>query len=233
MAEIRLDREDADGGLPDICMSCGEEATVTKTKKMSWCPPWVGFLILVAWPVWLVVMLVLTKRATLQAPMCDQHKSHWFNRILLVAGSFFLFAFIGVAGFVLVSALQPQGGDLGLVAGLGAVGLFVAWIIVLVIAQNTAIRPKEITDSHIVLLGVSSEFVDAYEELDRERRARRRKRRQQREEEDEDEEEEEPRPRKKSAPSDAIQEKKRLPKPDEFEDQPRPRKKRPPVEDDD
>jgi hypothetical protein len=65
MAEIRLDREEADGGLPDICMCCGEEATVTKTKKMSWCPPWVGVLFLAGLLPYIIVMLIMTKRARL------------------------------------------------------------------------------------------------------------------------------------------------------------------------
>ena len=50
MAEIRLQLDEADGGLPDICMRCGSEATVTKTKTMSWCPQWVGVLILAGVP---------------------------------------------------------------------------------------------------------------------------------------------------------------------------------------
>jgi hypothetical protein len=165
--------------------------------------------------------------------LCDQHKGHWFNRGLLIGGSLVLFSLIGFAGFLVLVVFQPPGGrnDLGSFACIGGLVLFIAWIIIAAIAQNTAIRPKEITDSEIVLQGVSSEFVDAYEELESERRARRRKRRQQRDEEDEDEEEE-PRPRKKQAPSDAVQEKKRRPVKDEFEDQPRPRKKRPPSDDD-
>jgi hypothetical protein len=46
--------------------------------------------------------------------------------------------------------------------------------VVVVAAQATAIRPKEITDNGIKLTGVSQGFVDAYEEQeDREREARR------------------------------------------------------------
>src|SRR5207247_1179889 len=100
MAEIRLDLGEADGYLPDICMCCGGAATVTKTRKMSWCPPWVGVLILAGLIPYAIVAMILTKRATVQVPLCDQHKGHWFNRALLAFGSFFLFTAIGGAAFV-------------------------------------------------------------------------------------------------------------------------------------
>lgn len=231
MAEIRLDLEEADGGLPDICMCCGEEATVTKTKKMSWCPPWVGFLILVAWPVWLVVMLIMTKRATLQAPLCEQHKGHWFNRNLIVIGSLFLLGGLGALIFVLAVIIPPRGADdYGPFACLGAVLLFIVWIVILVVVQNTAIRPKEITDHEITLAGVSDAFVEAFEETRGERRSSRRRRRPQLDEDDDFDDE--PRPRKKASGSDGIVDKKRRRIDEDDDNPPPPKKKRPPVDED-
>jgi hypothetical protein len=207
MADVRMNLEEADGGLPAICMRCGEEATVTKTKKMSWCPQWVGFLILVAWPIWLVVTLILTKRATVQAPLCDNHKGHWFYRTLIILGSLAVFGVLGIGSFALIMSLQQPGGrnDNAGFACLLPVGLFVVWIIILVIVQQTAIRPKEITDTHITIQGVSSEFSEAVQDLQHERRERRRERRRRAMEDEEDDEP--PPPRKKNRPSsDAIEE---------------------------
>jgi len=52
--------------------------------------------------------------------------------------------------------------------------VFVAFLVVVIAAQATAIRPEEITDRGIRLTGVCMSFVDAYRDMeDRERAARR------------------------------------------------------------
>src|SRR5437016_3362932 len=130
MADIRLYLEEADGGLPAICMCCGGDATVTKVRKMSWCPPWVNALIFAGWLPYLIVAMILTKRATVQVPLCDQHQGHWFNRNLLVGGSFAFFTLIGLVAFGLMFALDlnPRAVDdlMGFVC-LGTAGLFLVW----------------------------------------------------------------------------------------------------------
>ncbi len=231
MAEVRVNLDDADGRLPDVCMCCGEEATTTTTKNMSWCPPWVGVLVLVAVPVYLVVMLIMTKRAKVQVPLCEDHKGHWFNRHLIVWGSFALVALLGLAIFIMMMALPREHTDrIGPFACIGGLVLFIAWLVVLIVCQSTAIRPKEITDDDITLQGVSEAFVDAVEDAYRERRARRKKKRLERHDDDE-EEDVAPRPRKKSS-SDGVVDKKRRRDADEEEDEPPPRKKRRPIDDD-
>ena len=203
MADIRLDLEEADGDLPPVCLCCGEPATVTKTKRMSWCPPWVGVLILGGLLPYLIVVLILTKRATLQAPFCAAHQGHWFNRNLLVWGTFVFLGFLGGGLFALLILIQRPGEDHLMAFGcLGVVVFFVIWVVIVVAAQNTAIRPKEITDSDITLQGVSDAFVDACEEEDRRRRAKRR----QRYDWDDDDVDEPPPRKKKRPPSDAIEE---------------------------
>jgi hypothetical protein len=234
MAEIRLDREEADGYLPNICMCCGEEATVFKTRKMSWCPPWVGVLILVAWPVWLAVTIIMTKRTTIQAPFCDQHKGHWFNRTLLISLTGVALAAIVIPAFIFAITLGDRpgrGNDFAPFVCIGGVVLFVVWLILVIIAQSTAIRPKEITDYEITLQGVSNEFVDAMEERDRARRSRRRQRRDELDDDydDEEDEDEPPPPRKKAPSSDAIRDEKRRRAEAIEEDEPAPRKKRRPA----
>jgi hypothetical protein len=218
MATVRLDLREADGRLPMVCMRCGEPATVTRSKNMSWCPPWVGVLILAGLLPYLIVAIVLTKRTHVQGPFCDRHKGHWLSRVLIVASTAVLVAMVGIGAIVLVSAAPRQRGDeslTGLVC-LGGFVLFLAWLIAMMIVQNTAIRPKEITDYDIVLTGVCDAFVDAVEEADREREAARRQRRR-RHDDDEDDyvpptvrpvdaiQEDEPPPRPRP-PRDAIEE---------------------------
>jgi hypothetical protein len=197
--------DEANGYLPEVCACCDEPATSTRTKQMSWCPPWVGVLIIAGLLPYLIVMLILTKRATVQVPFCERHKGHWLYRNLLIGGTFVLFALLAVAGFAAAMVFGgPRQDDLFGFVCLGTFGLGLVWLIITIVAQNTAIRPKEITDSEILLAGVSGAFVDAVQEADSSRRLPRRKR-SSKWDDDDYEEEEMPR-KKKRPPSDAIEE---------------------------
>lgn len=209
MADVILDLREADGYLPPVCMCCGEPASDTKQRTMTWCPPWVGILILAGLLPYVIIASVMTKRTTVQVPLCDQHQGHWFNRTLLMWGSFFLFGIIGVAGLVL--GLNLQKGDQDAVMPFVCIGcavLLVAWIIIAVVCQNTAIRPREISTYEITLTGVCSEFIDAVEDARVARRKRKRERSRRRYDEDDEDgdyEEDRPRPRRRP-PSDGIEE---------------------------
>jgi hypothetical protein len=223
MAEIRLDLEEANGALPDMCACCGEPSAVIKTRNMSWFPPWVSFLILAGWLPYLILVLVLTKRATVQVPLCEQHQGHWFNRYLLTWVSFLIMLMVAIGMVAAAASLQPRGREefVGF-AALGALLLFILWIVMVIVVWNTVICPKEITDHEIVLQGVSEAFVDAVEE-GRDHWGRRGRRAPREDYEDEDDM---PRPRKKAAPSDAIQEERRR-RVAEDDNEPRSRRKRP------
>jgi hypothetical protein len=181
MAQVRLHVREADGHLPMVCMRCGEPATTTKSKNMSWCPPWVIVLIVASLLPYLIVALILTKRATVRAPFCEQHRWHWLWRLLVILASLFFVLFAGIATIIVMASTRPQGGAGGADALRGfacvaSLALFLAWLILALILQNTAIRPREITDTEILLTGVSEAFVEAVEEADRERRHLRRER---------------------------------------------------------
>ncbi len=235
MAQVRMTLREADGRLPDVCMVCGEEATVTKAKKMSWCPPWVGILILGPIPIYIIVALLMTKRTTVQAPLCDAHQGHWFNRLMINLGTLFVCTVIGAGGaFAIIALTQGGANDVNGLACFLPIVMFLIWIIVLVILQQTAIRPKEITDREIVLTGVCQEFVNAVEEQEEERLSARRNRRG-RDDDDEDEDDDPP-PRKKRSleikDGPPPPKKKRPPVDDDDEDEPPPRKKKRPPSDD-
>lgn len=222
MPEIRLHLREADGDLPDVCMLCAEPATAVRTKNMQWCPPWVGVLLLAGLLPYVIVALILTKRARVQGPFCDEHKGHWLNRTLMIWGSLVLVGLIELGVLVIFVATTGNNDQspIGGFACLGGMLLLLAWVIFIIILQNTAIRPREITDKEIVLKGVSDGFVEAVREADLAYRARAKKRRSRiDDEEDEDEDrprkrmriveddEEEDRPHKgKRPPSDAIEE---------------------------
>src|SRR5262245_28530139 len=77
MAQIRLGRYEAEGGLPRVCMRCGAPATLFKTKNFSWYPSWVYILLLAGLLPFAIVALIMQKKMRVSAPLCDQHKHHW------------------------------------------------------------------------------------------------------------------------------------------------------------
>jgi hypothetical protein len=183
MAQVRLSVQEADGYLPAVCMCCGKPATKTVTKRMQWCPPWVGVLILAGLLPYAIVASILTRRAVVQAPFCDEHKGHWFKRNMLIWGTLFLFGIVGVGALVIAANVEDQQRIKTLMP---YACVFISlealvWIIIVVACVSTGVRPKEITDVEIALTGVSEQFVDAVAEEDRARKERRRQRRRERE----------------------------------------------------
>lgn len=161
--EVERDR------LPAVCMRCGEPATVRKRKGFAWHPPWVIVLIFVAVLVYIIVAAILTKRMTVQAPLCDKHRNHWLGRALIIWLSLAGLLALGFGGFMLAAALEDERGGQSELFPFVCIGSLVAglvWLIVLAVLQTTAIRPTEITDRSITLTGVSPLFVEA---VDKER----------------------------------------------------------------
>jgi hypothetical protein len=150
-------------------MRCGARATTTTRRKFSWHPPWVSALILVGLLPYVIVAIVLTKKARVVMPFCDAHKKYWFNHTLLVWGSFGAIVLLGIGLIVLMAILEQAGrglrGDgLGAYACLAMLGLLLVWLVVIAILGQFTIRPVEITDRSITLTRVSPEFVDAFHE---------------------------------------------------------------------
>jgi hypothetical protein len=166
MAVLRLDSYDRKVvELPGVCMQCGAPSTLLKTKTFSWFPPWVWILLFVCNVlIFAIVAAIMTKRRTVDVPLCEEHKNHWLWRQLLVIGSLLGVLAIGV---VAVMVNSDNGGGDNALAGFLCVGsliLLVVWVILAVIVQASSIRPKEITDHGITLTGVSTAFVEAYKE---------------------------------------------------------------------
>jgi hypothetical protein len=167
MATLRLgERPWDEEELPDLCMKCGTPAEVYKDKKFSWHPGWVYVLLLVNLLVFAIVALALTKRRRVRVPLCAAHRHHWLWQQAVAVGGLLFFLGLGV----LTIAVWSEEGNMAPLEGLGGllcvstlVGL-VAWLIVAALLQSASIRPTEITDHGITLVGVSKEFVNAYRE---------------------------------------------------------------------
>ena len=164
MAEVRLGKYELGAGrLPKICIRCGKASSVEKAKEFHWYPEWVS-AVLVFGPMAALFVNGMSKRMTITAPLCYDHRRHWLGRSLVSYLSFLALVFLGIG--VLAWASSTQGQRAGDDPWLGAVCIgftvtFLAWIIMAAILQGTAIRAKEIADNSITLKGVSDMFVAA------------------------------------------------------------------------
>ncbi len=174
MASVILNKEEArQGRLPFVCIRCGARASGQQTKRMSWHPPWIFWLLLLGLLPFLIVALVLQKQATLRAPFCAHHQNHWSWRTLTIWLSFAGLVGVGVL-LALANAAAPQRGPqqdvlFGLLC-FGSIALLAGWVILVLVLSLTSIRPQRITDDELELTGVSPAFVDALTEMDQEDR---------------------------------------------------------------
>jgi hypothetical protein len=174
MASVWLERPlNHEDDLPDVCARCGAETKGRVKRNFNWIPPWVIITILAGLLIYLILAIILKKNCSVAVPMCDKHRNHWFGRGLWVFLTFLLFIGGSIGLTVLTVEMVPNGELEGL-AALWIVAGILAWLIFIIVANYTAIRPLEITDDRIRLTGVSEEFASAYREhldkLDRGRR---------------------------------------------------------------
>jgi small-conductance mechanosensitive channel len=168
MAEVRLGRAEMESGrLPKVCMVCGKRASVKRKKSFSWTPPSVMLL------GGALLSMIMAKRMKIVAPLCQGHRNHWLMRSLLVTLGFVAALLVG-AIILFVSAVKSgeRGpSDTAIVAALSFGGLlFLAWIVMAIVLQHTAIRATEITDRSLTLRNVSPSFISALRDLRDQRR---------------------------------------------------------------
>lgn len=190
MAQVRLRRFEVNEDLlPPVCLRCGAEAEVTRSKNFAWHPPWVAVLILVGLLPYAIVAIILTKRMKVEAPLCPQHQGHWQWRALYLYLGLALFVVLGVGSMVVLASTDNRRGAPEAWAGflcLGSLVAGLAWLISAAIIQHLSIRPTEITDKDITLTNVSPFFVEAlHEERDRRHEEDRSPRRRDRDRDDE------------------------------------------------
>jgi hypothetical protein len=180
---------------------CGEPADIRKTRKFSWHSPLAYLGLLAGVLPFIIIALVLTKRMVVKVPLCQIHKNHWTWRSLVVLGSLFAIAMLGIGTFIYQTD-QPPGNDSTWLC-LGWVLLLIVWLVAAAIIQGTAIRPTEITDRSIRLTKIHPAFIDALErDRDEDRDERRSRRKKYNDERDDYDDELDDRPRRRPARDD-------------------------------
>jgi hypothetical protein len=166
MANVRLNLRDCqDGGLPPVCMQCGERATTLSDQEFLWFPKWpIPLLILGIIPA-IIAMIVLTRRRKVRVPFCDAHRNHWKKRFGLGLG--FLFGPVGLFTLLYGGArlLDPRGDTAGPILSFTFLIVLVTMIVALTLIVTSQIAPVAMTGETITLNNVSPGFIEALDKL--------------------------------------------------------------------
>ena len=156
MALWRSDRllvMNKDATLPDRCVKCNAPANGKRlTRNLYWHSPYIYLLILLNLIIYVIVALIVRKKARVQIGLCDQHRTK--RRLAL---SFGWLAGLGGLGLFIVSLANSW----GLLALVGF-GLLLAGLIVG--ATGSMISAKRIDDRFVWVKGVCRPYLDSLPE---------------------------------------------------------------------
>lgn len=162
MPTVRLfEREYLEGGLPAVCVYCGDKAEHFKTYKLSWIPGWTAVFILLGVLPYFIAAMALTMRRSLDLPVCEKDRSLQFNARLLSLGIFLGGMALSVASIVLGIALSTrQNSVFPPFLGIAAL-LFIGMFIGLIVVNRKQLRATDITDRSIKITRLNAAFIDA------------------------------------------------------------------------
>jgi hypothetical protein len=149
--------------FPRVCLKCGShEVHTRRTQKFAFTPMWARLLVVVCWPGAVVAMLLTTKRATLELPLCDPCHTRW-RQARTVGTVLMLLAVVGLLTAAFASGASHSEAAAGL---LPLVTLVVIGVLALVV--NKFVRPrilqaKKVDDERVTLNGVhptAGQFVE-------------------------------------------------------------------------
>lgn len=146
--------------LPPVCMCCGAPATCTKPKTFAWYPKWIGVTVIAGFLIFAILAAVMTKRARVDVPFCEQHKGHFATRTM-----FGWFGFLGLIALVVLMVMATSGPHHS--SALDQLWLLVpvyilAWVVTMIVLGTSTLRPTEITDFYVSITHVSPQFVQAH-----------------------------------------------------------------------
>ena len=145
-----------DASLPDHCVKCDAPARGFRLKrKLSWHHPALYLLILVAWIIYVILVMVLRQQATVYLGLCEEH----FQRRRKLMNVGWMLLTMGLLAPVVAFSLEyPGWGLLGLL-------VFVISVVWLVIAGRV-VTVKKIDDRFVWLNGLDSNFLARFPSLE-------------------------------------------------------------------
>jgi HEAT repeat protein len=175
MASITLTGREIHGrNLPMVCMRCGAAATERKEHRFTFIPWYYRLLAS-------VTRVLIYKVVTMEVPVCDRCRGHWWRPLwvfLIGFGAFALLMFgscvaTPLLGVAVGAGTNPDaaGGVMALLVPgfflLVVLGFF-GWIAAIIVSTFMVVYVSDLQPSHVSFAGVSEEFVRAVE---RQRRA--------------------------------------------------------------
>lgn len=138
-----------DAHLPDRCIKCNAFTNGRLRRKFAWHHPAIYILLLVAWLIYLIVAMIVKKRATIDLGICEEHSAKRRTYIWIT----WLLALGGIAGFVLAIAAND-----GTPALIGLLLLLTAIVFGVIATRVT--YPSKIDDRFVWLKGVNAEYLN-------------------------------------------------------------------------
>jgi hypothetical protein len=147
------------GALPCRCARCNQPVSRPQIRRtVYWHVPWVYLLILVSLLIYIIVALIIRKKAVVQVSLCDRHRT---QRGLVIAGSW-LAALAGIASFVVAGNVLEHAGLWVLVG----VVLLIAGI-AFGVTLGTLVRAERIDEQVVHLRGFCPAFLNGLPEWPR------------------------------------------------------------------
>jgi hypothetical protein len=138
-----------DASLPDQCVKCNAPANGFRLKRnLSWHHPAIYLVILVAWIIYIVLAIALSKRATVFFGLCTEHYNR--RRGLLIVG-WIMLALGLITPVVAFSNNYPEVGLLGILLLL----VSVFWLVF----ASRVVKVKKIDDRLIWLTGIDPNYL--------------------------------------------------------------------------
>jgi hypothetical protein len=138
--------------LPAVCMKCGTTHDMQRRNvKFQWTPMWARMMVVLCTIGGAIAMLVTTKKAQLDIPLCAPCNARWGQAFAALIG--------GVVALVLslfsIQALEQYGAILFFVVLAGFVGLMLGFV------KPRMLQVHKIDDQNVELKGVHPEAARA------------------------------------------------------------------------
>jgi hypothetical protein len=138
--------------LPAVCMKCGTTHDIQRRKaKFQWTPMWARMMIVLCTIGGAIAMLVTTKKAQLDIPLCAPCNARWGQAVAAIIG--------GVVALVLaivgIGQLHEAGAVVFFVVLAAFIGLMLAFV------KPRMLQVQKIDDQNVELKGVHPEAARA------------------------------------------------------------------------
>jgi len=147
-----------DAKLPLRCVKSNEPvAEIDFKRKLVWQPGWVAIMLLISPLIYIIVSLIVQKKATIYTGLSDEWRGKRMTRMLIAT-------FISLAGILLFAGGIVMANDMSVFAVIGGIFLFIGGLIFGAYASRM-VSASKISDTHIWLRGVCPEYLNELPEL--------------------------------------------------------------------